>query len=916
MIKVTIDGKDILVPKGTNVIDAAAEVGIKIPQLCYLKDKTPFAACRMCIVEIEGKSGVQTACSTLCKDGMVIETETEKIVEMRRTILKLLMSNHPEDCLSCSAVGQCDLQDLCFRYEVSGPFYEGAYTTYELDDNNPVIVRDLDKCIKCGKCVTVCNEVQVTGTYDFANRGFEAIVTTAFNEDLNTDICAMCGQCTEACPVGALQNKQLMKYRPWEVEKVRTTCPFCGTGCNFDLNVVDGKVVGVTTADDAPINRRQTCVKGRFGQDFLHSDERLKVPLIKENGEFREASWDEALDLIASKLKETKEKYGPDALAGLSSARSVNEDSFALQKFFRAVIGTNNIDHCARVCHAPSVAGLAATLGSGAMTNPSDDFIDADAFFIIGSNTTEAHPVIGSKIKQAIINGAKAIVVDPRRTELAQMAEHHIHLTSGTDVAFINGLMHIIIKEGWVDQEYIDERTEGYEEIVELVKNYEPEAVAKLCGTDVETMYKVAELYAKTEKAPIIYGLGITEHTSGVDNVMTLSNLALITGHIGKESAGINPLRGQNNVQGACDMGALPNVYPGSYKVDDPQVHERFEKIWNAELSDEIGLMIPQMFDAAVDGKLKAMIIMGEDVALTDPDANHVRNALDSLDFLVSIEIFMSETSKHADVVLPAPAFAEKNGTFTASERRVQLVNQAIDMPYETRPEWWMIREIARRMGWTQGFEWNSAEDVFEGIREAMPTWRGMTYDRLRENHGLVWPCPSEDHPGTPILHVGEFTREGGKAAFIPCEYREPAEMPDEEYPIVLNTGRRLGHYNVTTRYSDALDELNPYETAEIHPEDAKKHGLDDDSFIRVTSRRGSIVTRIEITDKVREGFMFMSHHFKESPVNELTNSAFDPVSMTGEFKVSAVNIEKVQVENEKYQRFVPLIDLVEEKHV
>ena len=550
------------------------------------------------------------------------------------------------------------------------------------------------------------------------------------------------------------------------------------------------------------------------------------------------------------------------------------------------------------------------------MTNPSDDFLDADAFFFIGSNPLEAHPVIGNKIKYAIkFNGAKAIVIDPRRTELAEMAEYHVPLNSGTDVAFINGLMHIIIKEGWTDDEYIKTRTRGFEELKEVVKNYPPEKVAAFCGTDVETMYAIAELYAKTEKAPIVWGLGITEHTTGVDNVISLSNLGLITGHVGKPSAGLNPLRGQNNVQGACDMGCLPDTYPGYPRVDNPEVHARFEKLWNAKLSNEVGLMIPQMMNGAIDGNVKAMIIMGEDIVLSDPDANHIKKALDSLEFFVSIEIFMSETAKHADVILPARAFAEKNGTFTPSERRVQLVNEAVSAPGEAMPEWWMIREIANRIGRTDGFEWESAEDIFEDIRAAIPAWQGMTYPRLRKEHGLTWPCPTMDHPGTPILHIGKFTTPDGIGRLLPREYREPAELPDEEYPILLNTGRRLGHYNVTTRYSDTLNAINPYETAYIHPSDAAELGIEELDFIRVTSRRGSVVTRVTITDAVKPKNMFMTFHFKESPVNDLTNSAFDPVSMTGEYKISAVKVEKVKIKEEykdEVLRFVPLTDLVE----
>lgn len=552
------------------------------------------------------------------------------------------------------------------------------------------------------------------------------------------------------------------------------------------------------------------------------------------------------------------------------------------------------------------------------MSNSVNEILDADLLFIIGSNTTEAHPIIGNKMKQAMLKGTKAIVIDPRRTEIARLADIHLQIEPGTDAAFVNGLMHIILEEGWQDEEYINDRVTGFDEIKEVVKNYTPESVSKLTGISVEEMYTVAEMYAKTKKAGIFYTLGITEHTNGTDNVINLSNLALLTGHVGVRSAGINPLRGQNNVQGACDMGALPGTYPGYPKVLDPNAIEFFEEKWGYEMPKTMGMKIPEMMDAAVEGDLKALMVMGEDIVLSDPDANHIKHALESLDFMVSIEIFMSETSKYADIIFPATSFAEKDGTFTASERRVQRIRKAVTPPGDAREEAWILRELANRMGYIRGFEWETAEDIFDDMRVVTPQYRGMTYDRIG-NQGLNWPCPTTDHPGTETLHVeGTFNLEGGRAKMIPVEHTEPAERADEEYPYILNTGRKLGHYNLTTRFSDSLDELHPYETAEINPEDAKRLGLEELDFARVTSRRGSIVTRVTVTDKVMPGNLFMTHHYKESPVNELTNSAFDPVTLTGEYKISAVSVEKVEIDPSVAQmetgiRFVPLVDFVED---
>lgn len=546
------------------------------------------------------------------------------------------------------------------------------------------------------------------------------------------------------------------------------------------------------------------------------------------------------------------------------------------------------------------------------MSNSVSEVLGSDLFFVIGSNTTEAHPIIGNKMKQAVLKGTKLIVVDPRQTELARMADLHLPLESGSDAALINGMIHIILREGWEAKEYIKERTSGFEDVAETVERYTPDIVSEITGVSEEDLYEAARLYAQTPKAGIYYTLGITEHTTGTSNVMNLANLALVTGHVGYENAGINPLRGQNNVQGACDMGALPNTYPAYQAVEKEKSIKFFSDFYGVPMNPKNGLRIPEMMDAALEGKVRAMYVMGEDPVLSDPDANHVKKAMSSLGFLVVQEIFMSETAKYADVIFPATCYAEKDGTFTASERRVQMVRKAVDPPGDARLDWQIISELAQRMG-ASGFDYEDTEDIFEEIRATAPSYRGMTYKRLVNENGLQWPCPTESHPGTKFLHKGVFP--GGRARMIPVEFEGPAELTNEDYPILLCTGRKLGHYNVTTRYSKLLDSINPYEEAEINPQDAEEYGLEADDLIRVTSRRGSVVTRIEITDKVKPGMMFMTFHYLETPVNELTQSAYDPITLTGEYKISAVKIEKAEWKDAdlaaEVQRFKRLDQLV-----
>jgi formate dehydrogenase alpha subunit len=889
-VTLTIDGNQIAVPKGTTVLEAARKAGSFIPTLCHDPELTKPGACRICVVEIKGAKNLPASCVTEAAEGMVVETASPQVIEARKTILELMLDNHPQDCLSCHQSGDCKLQDYAYFYDVRPGAFGGETKNYDLEDDNIFIVRDMNKCILCGKCLRACEEKQGRAVIDFAYRGFRTKVSTALDKTLADSICVACGSCVAVCPTGALTEKAMLgKGRKWEVEKVRTTCPFCGVGCNFDLNVKGGKVIGVTSNAASPVNGPDLCVKGRFGADFVHSPNRLTKPLIRKNGKFVESSWNEALDLVAGKLGEIKSKYGGDAIAALSSARCTNEDNYVMQKLIRAGCGTNNIDHCARTCHAPTVAGLAASFGSGAMTNSIEDILHTDLLFVIGANPTEAHPMVGAKMLQAVQKGTKLVVVDPRRIELADKADCFLQIKSGTDIPLMNGLMHIIIKEGLHDKKFVESRTEGFEELKATVEHYTPQRVSEMTGVPVNLLYDAARLYATAPNALICYTLGITEHVCGTYNVMSTANMAMLTGHIGRLGSGVSPLRGQNNVQGACDMGALPGDYHGYQKVANPEVHAKFEKAWGVKLDKNPGMMIPAMMDAAVEGRVKAMYIMGEDPVLSDPNANYIKKAMESLDFLVVQEIFLSETAKYADVILPGASFAEKDGTFTNAERRVQRVRKAIEPIADTRADWWIVCEIAKRMGYPMEYGWPG--DIWDELAGLAPMFAGINYQKM-DAEGIQWPCSSLDQPGTKILHTKTFTRGLGLLKGI--EHIPPAELPDEEYPFLLSTGRILSHYNVTTRNSPALSTFVPGEAAMIHPLDAANLCIDGADRLRVTSRRGSVTCGIQITDMVQPGMIWMSHHHASTPTNELTVHAFDSISQTGEYKICAVQLEKV----------------------
>ncbi len=895
MVQLIIDGIEISVEAGTNILEAARSVDIEIPTLCYLKHVNEVGACKMCVVEVEGRENLVTSCTTQVAPGMVVNTKSEKVMKSRKQVLNLLLANHNVRCFSCYKSGECRLQDLSNEYDITQSCYAGSAAKYAESKENPFLTYYPDLCINCQRCVSTCNRVVGNGALHNGKIGTRTLINAPFGPDWKASDCESCGNCATACPTGALVAKNRRQYQSGKVDKVLTTCPHCATGCQYYLVVKENKIVDVEPAD-GPSNSNLLCVKGRFGSfHFVHSPERLKYPLIKnhQTGEFEKASWEEAMALVAAKFTEIKKNYGADALAGFACSRSPNEDCYLFQKMVRCAFGTNNVDNCARVCHSASVAGLAMTLGSGAMTNPIDDITgDVDMILLIGSNPEEAHPVVGMKIRQAVERGTRLIVVDPREIGLSKKADIHLKLKPGTNVAFANGMMHVIIQEGLADEEFIRTRTEGFEELKEIVKEYTPERVAEICHIDPNHLREAALMYARAKKAPIIYCLGVTEHSTGTEGVMSMSNMAMLVGKIGRPGCGVNPLRGQNNVQGACDMGALPGDFPGYQKVTNPEVVKKFETAWGVDLNPKPGVHATDVFGAAVRKEIRGLFIFGEDPVVTDADQNHIKHSLESLDFLVVSDLFMTETARYADVVLPGTSYAEKEGTFTNTERRVQRVRKAVELDGEMRLDTDMFIDLMNRMGYPQ--PQMTADEIMDEIAMVTPSFGGISHWRL-DRMTLQWPCPDKIHKGTPILHEGTFVR--GLGWFYPAEYVPSAELPDEEYPFILSTGRILYHYNTRamTGKTPGLMEREGSSFIEVNTEDAARLGIAHGSMVRVTSRRGTLVTKARVGEKVSVGETWMPFHFPDGNANILTNAALDKYARIPEYKVCAVRMEKAE---------------------
>ena len=895
-VTLSIDNQEVTVPKGTTILEAAKGLGVEIPTLCHLKELAPDGSCRMCVVEVEGgrRGGLTTACTAHCQEDMVVSTHSEKVADSRRFVLDLLLSNHKLDCFSCGKNGECQLQQYALDYGIDATsFTEGKrMPCHQEDTSNPFFSYDPEKCIMCRRCVRVCQLRQGRDVLSIANRGFETKMMPSYGQAFDQSICESCGNCVSSCPTGALTAKDTKEYRKWETQKIPTTCPHCGTGCQMNLLVKNNRLVGVEPLD-GPANKNLLCVKGKFASyKFVGSGDRLTEPLIKRNGIFEPASWEEALTLVSSKFNEIKAENGPDALAGFSCSRATNEDNYVFQKMVRAAFGTNNVDNCARVCHSASVHGLAQTLGSGAMTNPIADITeDVDMILLVGSNPEEAHPVIGAQIRQAIQRGTQVVVVDPRKINLVKDSALHLQVQAGTNVAFANGMMHVILKEGLADRHFIEERTEGFSDLEKMVADYTPEKVAEICHIHPEDLIQAARMYAKAEKVPIIYCLGVTEHSTGTEGVMSMSNLAMLVGKVGKPGCGVNPLRGQNNVQGACDMGCMPYDFPGYQKVNNPEVIDKFEKAWHVPLNRNTGLTSTKVLPAATAGNVKGLYIFGEDPIVTDPDTGHVRQALESLDFLVVQELFMTETAAYADVVLPGISYAEKDGTFTNTERRVQRVRKAVEPRGQAREDYEIFCEVMTRMGYPCAYE--SAKEIMKEISAVTPSFGGINYERL-EKESLQWPCRSLTDPGTPIMHVGSFAR--GKGLFKAIPYKQAQELPDEEYPYLMSTGRMLYHYNTRamTGRTEGINQIANHSYIEINAVDAQALGIQEGDKVEVHSRRGKIETYAAVGNRVFPQEVFMTFHFPDGNVNEITNAVFDDIATIPEYKVCAVAIKPV----------------------
>ena len=899
MISVTIDGRSYSAEENTTILNIAKANDIYIPTLCYLEGVSDIGSCRLCVVEVEGFNAFLPACRTKAKDGMVIKTDSEQLLEYRRDMLKLILSNHNQDCMSCPANGTCELQDLCNRYNVAHAEHYGSRHKIESKqpklDANPYISYDPSKCIHCMRCISVCHNIACNGALSNSYSGTFHIVNAPFGGDYKERGCETCGNCASVCPTGALTLKRETSYRDWEVRKVLTTCPHCATGCQFNLIVKGETIVNVEPAN-GPANHNRLCVKGRSGSfDFIHSQDRLTKPLIKDRttGEFKEATWEEAISYSAKRLMEIKEKYGRESLAGFACSRSANEDIYMVQKMVRTCFGNNNTDNCARVCHSATVAGLAKTLGSGAMTNPIHDIThDVDCIMLIGSNPEEAHPVVGMQIRRAVKDGTRLIVVDPRDIGLSRQADIHLKIRPGTNVAFANGMMHVMIKEDLIDHDYVRDYAEGFEELKALVEEYTPEKVGEICHIDPDRLIEAARMYATAKKAPIIYCLGVTEHSTGTEGVMCMSNMAVLCGKIGRSGCGVNPLRGQNNVQGACDMGALPTDYPGYQKVDNEEVRKKFEAAWGVELNPNPGLKATDVFPAAIEGKIKGLYICGEDPVVSDPDTHHIIKALESLDFFVIQELFMTKTAQYADVILPGVSYAEKEGTFTNTERRVQRIRKAVTLKGDMRLDTDIITDLMNAMGYEQPHL--TAAQIMDEIASLTPSFGGISHARLDTGESLQWPCKDKAHPGTAIMHAGGPVR--GRALLYPAAYKPSQELPDDDYPLIMMTGRILYQYNAAamTARAPGLMDIAGEGFIEINYADADRLGIANGETVKVISRRGEIEAKARVGRKVSGGETWMPFHFPDSPVNVLTNAALDDFARIPEYKVCAVRVEKI----------------------
>lgn len=909
-ISFTIDGKEVAGLPGETIWQVAHRLGIEIPHLCYSPAPGYRADgnCRTCMVEIEGERVLAASCNRLPKVGMVVWVESSRARNARSIVMELLVADQPARLQAHDP--ESELWQWAERMgQVESRFPKRSAPPN--DSSHPAMSVNLDACIHCTRCVRACREVQVNDVIGMAGRGADNLIVFDMGDAMGESSCVACGECVQACPTGALlANSTALETETRDVESL---CPYCGVGCQLTYQVEGNRITSVV-GRDGPANRGRLCVKGRFGFDYVQHPDRLTTPLVRKDGvakladdwvdpsnpftHFREASWDEALDLAAAGLTRVRDQHGGGALSGFGCAKGSNEEAYLVQKMVRVGFGTNNVDHCTRLCHASSVAALMETIGSGAVTAPFSEAANADVLIVVGANPAENHPVAATFFKNAVKAGSKLVVIDPRGQALKRHADYMIQHKPGSDVAVLNALMHVIVHENLYDREYVKSHTDGFEELRAHLLDYSPEEMSRYCGVPADTLRAVARLYGNAECAMIFWGMGVSQHIHGTDNARCLIALALLTGQVGRPGTGLHPLRGQNNVQGASDSGLIPMVYPDYRSVSDPSEREFFEEFWDATLEAEPGLTVVEIADAAYEGRMKGMYVMGENPAMSDPNAGHVREALCKLDHLVVQDIFLTETAVYSDVILPASAFPEKDGTFTNTDRRVQMAQQVIEPPGEARQDWWIIQEIARRIG----LDWNytGPQSIFEEMRGCMPSIAGITWERLCDQGAVTYPCRVVGDPGEPIMFGDGFPTSNGRGRFIPASIVPPDEVPDDDFPMILTTGRQLEHWHtgVMTRRSKFLDELEPEAICELSPADSRRLGIVAGAWVRVTSRRGMIELKARITGSTPEGLVFIPFCYAEAAANLLTNPKLDPFGKIPEFKFCSVRLEEVSPPN------------------
>jgi formate dehydrogenase major subunit len=901
-VSLTVDGVEVTVPTGTSVLHAAREAGIRVPTLCATDSLKAFGSCRMCLVEVDGRKGCPASCTTPAESGMVVHTQSPKLAALRRNVMELYISDHPLDCLTCAANGDCELQEMAgavglreVRYGMTGANHLQA----EKDESNPYFTFDPSKCIVCSRCVRACDEVQGTFAISITDRGFAAKVTAGINEGFLGSECVSCGACVQACPTATLMEKTVVDHGLPD-RTVKTTCAYCGVGCSFKAELKGTDVVRMVPDEDGGANEGHSCVKGRFAWGYATHSDRVLSPMVRDriDAAWREVSWDEAIAFAASRFRAIQDAHGRDAIGGVSSSRCTNEEVYVVQKMVRAAFRNNNIDTCARVCHSPTGYGLKQTFGTSAGTQDFRSVEHADVIMVIGANPTDAHPVFGARMKRRLRQGAQLIVIDPRRIDLVKSphihAAHHLALRPGTNVAIINALAHVIVTEGLVNEAFVAERCDrpSFEQWRTFITQPEqsPEATAGITGVPAETVRAAARLYATGGNSAIYYGLGVTEHSQGSTMVLGIANLAMAAGQVGREGTGVNPLRGQNNVQGSCDMGSFPHELPGYRHISDEGARAQFEARWQVPLDDEPGMRIPNMLAAAVAGQFKGMFIQGEDLAQSDPDTHHVTEALASMECVVVQDLFLNETAKYAHVFLPGTAFLEKDGTFTNAERRINRVRPAMP-PRTGLQEWEAVCRLSTALGYPMHYP--SAAAIMDEIAALTPTFAGVSHAYLDRVGSVQWPCTAETPLGTRIMHEGGFVR--GRGRFLITQFVPTEERANRRFPLLLTTGRILSQYNVGTETRRTANTVwHPEDRLEIHPHDAEVRGIGEGDGVLLSSRKGTITLHAHLTDRVPEGVVYTTFHHPEAAANVVTTEYSDWATNCPEYKVTAVDVRPV----------------------